>query len=179
MFLICRKPRRSYGRRGKTFFRESFPAPFTRGLFTEGGRLHPELMSAGRSTSFTFSPALKFGSSLFKGLRFPKAEPWSPSAEGEIPLNGIFFLQSFFFCACYGQKKKRRSPLADKVSAWSALPSAIPVVYDFPASQARKTCGSCGKVCLSDFSRLLLPSDDLYEMHFATCRLRLLYAIAK
>ena len=47
------------------------------------------------------------------------------------------------------------------------------------SSQARKTCGSCGKVCLSFFSRLLLPSDDLYEMHFATCRLRLLYAIAK
>ena len=28
---------------------------------------------------------MKFRSSLFKGLRFPKAEPWSPSADGEIP----------------------------------------------------------------------------------------------
>ena len=31
-------------------------------------------------------PILKFRSSLFKGLRFPKAEPWSTSAEVEIPL---------------------------------------------------------------------------------------------
>ena len=62
------------------------------------------------------TPVLKFRSSLFKGLRFPKAEPWSPSAEGETPLNGIFFLLSFFFCACYGQKKKRRSLFADIIS---------------------------------------------------------------
>ena len=27
---------------------------------------------------------MKFRSSLFKGLRFPKAEPWSPSADGDI-----------------------------------------------------------------------------------------------
>ena len=58
-------------------------------------------------------PVLKFRSSLFKGLRFPKAEPWSLSAESETPLYGAFFLLSFFFCACYGQKKKRRSYSAD------------------------------------------------------------------
>ncbi len=29
---------------------------------------------------------LKFRSSLFKGLRIPKAEPWSTSAEVETPL---------------------------------------------------------------------------------------------
>ena len=46
---------------------------------------------------------------------------------GETPLNGIFFLQSFFFCACYGQKKKRRCLSEDIISvsetAFSEPPS--------------------------------------------------------
>ena len=35
---------------------------------------------------------------------------------GETPLNGIFFLLSFFFCSCYGQKEKLRCPFADIIS---------------------------------------------------------------
>ena len=51
----------------------------------------------------------KFRSSLFKGLRFPKAEPLVALRRGRKPLYGIFFLLSFFFCACYRQKKKRQT----------------------------------------------------------------------
>ncbi|MBQ5633252.1 MAG: hypothetical protein IIV11_00035, partial [Clostridia bacterium] len=44
------------------------------------------------------APYLKFLLKLFsKSLRFPKAAPWSLSAESETLLNGIFFLQSFLF----------------------------------------------------------------------------------
>ena len=68
----------------------------------------------GRRPPFAF---LKVFARLFqKAAHIPGAEPWSPSAGGELPLNGIFFLLSFFFCACYGQKKKRRSYFADIVS---------------------------------------------------------------
>ena len=48
----------------------------------------------------------KFLLKLFlKSLRFPKAEPWSLSAESEILLSGVFFLQSFFFCALCVKRK--------------------------------------------------------------------------
>ena len=60
-------------------------------------------------------PVLKFRSSLFKGLRFPKAEPWSLSAESETPLYGAFFLQSFFFAPAV-PKKKRQSYFEDIIS---------------------------------------------------------------
>ena len=62
------------------------------------------------------SPAafIKFRSSLFKSLRGSSAPRLSsPPAEVEILLNGIFFLLSFFFCACYRQKKKRQCLCAD------------------------------------------------------------------
>ena len=61
------------------------------------------------------TPVLEFRSSRFKGLRFPKAEPWSPPAGGENPHNGAFFLQSFFFAPSV-PKKKRQSPFAGIIS---------------------------------------------------------------
>ena len=38
-----------------------------------------------------------FRSSLFKGLRFPKAEPWSRVATRETPQTAFLFCQAFFF----------------------------------------------------------------------------------
>ena len=68
----------------------------------------------GRRPPFAF---LKVFARLFqKAAHIQGAEPWSPPAGGEIPLNGIFFLLSFFFCACYGQKKKRQCYSEDIIS---------------------------------------------------------------
>ena len=61
------------------------------------------------------TPVLKFRSSLFKGLRFPKVEPSVALRRGRNPPNGAFFLQSFFFAPVV-PKKKRRSLFADIIS---------------------------------------------------------------
>ena len=79
------------------------------------------------------APIMQFGSSLFKGLRIPKAEPWSPSAEGET--NPAFLFVSFFFAppSCKEKaakdaenvtgfaQKKSKTPLRHGKGAWEGF----------------------------------------------------------
>ena len=55
------------------------------------------------------APKELFCQAFTKACAVEGAEPSSPPAGGEIPLIGIFFLPSFFFCASCRQKKKRNN----------------------------------------------------------------------
>ena len=72
-----------------------------------------------------------------KGGAHPRRVALVALRRGRNPLYGIFFLLSFFFCACYGQKKKRRSLFADIISVYEAAFSAAPSGREPPLRRYR------------------------------------------
>ena len=78
--------------------------PFCSGL----GRVFGHLVGTENSILIVIvigSATEKFRSSLFKGLRFPKAEPWSLVATSEIPLSVFSFLLAFSFAPFESKEK--------------------------------------------------------------------------
>ena len=97
---------------------------------------------------FTFLFFQSLGQAFSKACGVQGQCPASPVAlrRGRNPLNGIFFLLSFFFCAFYRQKKKRQTISDDE----------RPVLYNNKCGTKR--CRICCNIPYSVFQNI--PPDS-------------------
>ncbi|MBQ9132440.1 MAG: hypothetical protein IJX62_08230 [Clostridia bacterium] len=70
--------------------------------------------------------------SFYKSLRFPKAEPWSRSAEREI-ISGVFFCKLFF---CANGVKRKVAKDAERVAGYT--PKLVTPLFSLSAGGANE-----------------------------------------